>query len=194
MKNINRAILIDDEKFDQMAYRRLLKGMPEIGEIVSFQYADDALDHFKQTERVDGDVIFLDINMPRMNGFEFLEEANRAFGDTLTASVVVMLTTSLNPSDVARASAYSSVKAFINKPLTKTHIRDVCAMPRHLKQNRFNLHDKVSLNALKSLISGSVKWFRFIYLALGFFHLFPPNSHREVVYYGYFGGPGRGCF
>ncbi|MEO0944731.1 MAG: response regulator [Pseudomonadota bacterium] len=128
MSKINRAILIDDEKFDQMAYRRLMNGMPEIGEIVSFHYADDALDHLKENTQTDGDVIFLDINMPRMNGFEFLEAANREFGEGFNASVIVMLTTSLNPSDVSRASEYGSVKAFINKPLTRTHIRDVCTM------------------------------------------------------------------
>lgn len=128
MNKINRAILIDDEKFDQMAYRRVMSSMPEIGEIVSFQYADDALAHLKASPQSEGDVIFLDINMPRMNGFEFLEAANRAFGSDFNASVVVMLTTSLNPSDVSRASEFRSVKTFINKPLTKAHIRDVCAI------------------------------------------------------------------
>jgi CheY-like chemotaxis protein len=68
------------------------------------------------------DVIFLDINMPRMNGFEFLAAAQDLLGAAALPPVVMMLTTSLDPRDRVRASAFAAVKSYINKPLTEAHV------------------------------------------------------------------------
>ena len=89
---LNRVVLIDDEEFDQIAYRRVMSQSGLVSEVVAFRSATDALDWFRN-DPPPVDVIFLDINMPRMNGFEFLEELEQLPARQRVHAVTVMLTT-----------------------------------------------------------------------------------------------------
>ena len=126
--HLKNVLLIDDERIDQMMYRRVMDRSGLVGDVIGFQYADEALEYLKRTDRARIDVIFLDINMPRMNGFEFLQRATEELGAGFATAVVIMLTTSLDPSDVSRAKAHAVVKAFINKPLTVEHVHYVASL------------------------------------------------------------------
>ncbi|UWR13261.1 response regulator [Sulfitobacter mediterraneus] len=115
-------MIVDDEPFDQMMYERILKRSGLVDQVIGFQYAAEALDYLARPDRSKVDVIFLDINMPRMNGFEFLEAANRDLGPAFVKVCVVMLTTSIAPEDRARAASYDAVRDFISKPLGKDDV------------------------------------------------------------------------
>ncbi len=125
MQAIDLAILIDDNEIDQRHYRRVLDKSGLVADVKTFTYADDALDFLLTNPEIEVDVIFLDINMPRMNGFEFLEAATTQLGSGFAKIVVAMLTTSLNPDDRVRAEAYDVVKEYITKPLTTDHVEHV---------------------------------------------------------------------
>lgn len=125
---IPTIMLIDDEAFDQKMYQRVILRSGLVGKTLAFLYADEALAFLKQPGREPVDVILLDINMPRMNGFEFLTAATAQFGAGLARIVVVMLTTSLEPADREKANTFSVVRAFINKPLTARHLADIAEM------------------------------------------------------------------
>lgn len=124
---IGLALLVDDNRIDQRQYERVIKRSGLIGEVMTFTFADEALAHLKANPDLEVDVIFLDINLPRMNGFEFLEAAVSEIGNGFAKVVVAMLTTSLNPDDRTRAESFDVVKEFINKPLTVEHIEAVSA-------------------------------------------------------------------
>ena len=128
---IGCAMIVDDEPFDQMMYERILKRSGLVNQVIGFQYAEDALAHLAQEERPKIDVIFLDINMPRMNGFEFLEAAARDIGADFVKVCVVMLTTSIAPEDRARADSFDAVRDFISKPLS---VDDVAHVARLLSE------------------------------------------------------------
>lgn len=125
---IRTAMLVDDEALDQRHYRRVLERSGLVGEVISFIYPDEALDYLRRMDRPEIDLLFLDINMPRLNGFEFLETATQEFGPDFARTVVIMLTTSLDPGDEARAKSFSVVRDFINKPLTADHVQSAAQM------------------------------------------------------------------
>ena len=119
---ISAALLIDDEQVDQILYKMVIDESGLVQSLMSFRYAQEALDYLQKPDRPEIDVIFLDINMPRMTGFEFLEAATVALGDSFAKIVVVMLTTSMNPDDEERARKFPVVKEYIHKPLQKEHL------------------------------------------------------------------------
>ncbi len=122
---IKTVMIIDDEEFDQRHYRRTLKHSGLVENVISCTYAQEALDHFRNPEASAVDLILLDINMPRMNGFEFLEAANTQLGPNFKDTPIVMLTTSHDPKDQEQASRYGSVKSYFNKPLIEEDIERI---------------------------------------------------------------------
>lgn len=125
--SIRTLMLIDDNQIDQSLYQRLIARSGVVETTLSFLSAEDALSHLRNPEMEDPDVILLDINMPRMDGFEFLDAAQKEFG-TPFFPVVVMLTTSLDPSDKHRAGTYPAIREFLNKPLTTAHLHQISAL------------------------------------------------------------------
>ena len=126
--SIPRLLLIDDNDIDQMMYKRIIKRSGLVGETISYLYADEALEFLKSDDCPHIDAVLLDVMMPRMDGFEFLEAVNAELGDSFKSIVVVMLTTSLNPDDRARAAKFDTVRDFLNKPLTIQHLEHIAEM------------------------------------------------------------------
>ena len=71
------------------------------------------------------ELILLDINMPAINGWEFIEEYEEIIEELNLNTTIVMLTTSINPDDKIKALSYDSVKKFENKPLTVEKLKEI---------------------------------------------------------------------
>jgi len=117
--NFQTVWFIDDDEINNMLSERLISRVMPKASVHSFLYAEDALDLLKQEPSKLPDAIFLDINMPRMNGWEFLDSIS-----VLNISVnIYMLTSSIDPRDQEKASKFSQVNDFISKPLREDRLR-----------------------------------------------------------------------
>lgn len=123
---LQRVVLVDDSDADNFLHRLVLEEAGLVEDIQIFLYAEDALAYLQRMEPGAVNLILLDINMPRMNGFEFLE-AYQDLGLDPSSIVIIMLTTSINPDDEERARRYRIVKDFLNKPLTAQGFRELVA-------------------------------------------------------------------
>lgn len=123
---INCIMLVDDNKVDNFFHERVIKKNNAAKIIIAKESGQEALDYLMRgTETVQPDVIFLDINMPGMNGWEFIEHYKNLDKDLQNSMIVVMLSTSENPDDKALASTHEILSAFKTKPLTKEMLEEV---------------------------------------------------------------------
>src|SRR6476646_5150062 len=95
-------MLVDDNADDNFYHERVIRKSNVADNVISKQTGIDALDYLrskKENDNMHPNLIFLDINMPGMNGWEFLEEYNKLDAKFQSQALVVMLTTSGNPDD-----------------------------------------------------------------------------------------------
>lgn len=128
MESLQSALLIDDDKFTNFYNEKIVKKHNTFNSIQSVNSGALALSYLKQA--MDGlvdkpDVIFLDINMPAMNGWEFIEEYSKLDCDFTSGVRIIMLTTSSNPCDQEKARQCSLINDFINKPLSTDLLDEV---------------------------------------------------------------------
>jgi CheY-like chemotaxis protein len=129
-KKLNCILLVDDDSNCNFFHRRLLNKM-ECTERVEIAVngieALNFLESIKDGKHPMPAIIFLDINMPVMDGWEFLEAYKKLDEDMKAKIVLVMLTTSLNPNDKVRAEGYGVVNGFNNKFLTEKAVNKILA-------------------------------------------------------------------
>lgn len=118
---LNCILLIDDDEATNFVHRMVIKKAGCAEEVVAVPSGQAALEYLtseKNGQMPKPDLIFLDINMPAMNGWEFLKEYEKLEEAQKGQVVVVMLTTSLNPDDRRNAESIEAISSFENKPLT----------------------------------------------------------------------------
>jgi CheY-like chemotaxis protein len=116
-------IVIDDSKLDCFIAERIIKNTGKSESIMSFLQAREALEYISNASQHDRHTIILvDIQMPLMNGFEFVEAFEKLPTDITSQYSIYVITSSINDNDLNRVHNYVSVRQFLNKPLNSNSL------------------------------------------------------------------------
>src|SRR4030042_3464728 len=120
--NRNKPILVvEDDRVDAMTVKRALKDIHVINRLDVVKNGEEAIEYLKNDSNENPCIILLDINLPRMNGLEFLKIAREQ--SLLDRTPVVVLTTSKNDQDVIE-SYRLGVSGYMLKPVTYTEFTE----------------------------------------------------------------------
>mgnify|MGYP000164357957 CR=1 FL=1 len=132
-KKYHAIMLVDDNEIDNLINQKMIEASDICEHIFIHSGAKSAIEFLKNIEKlVKGnlnlylpEIIFLDIDMPLMDGFQFLEEFEKLSDIVRNHCKVVMLTSSLNPQDMSKAKKNQHVMKYLNKPLTQDSIKKI---------------------------------------------------------------------
>lgn len=125
------VLLIDDNEIDNLINQKMLEAANLSEHIFVCSSAKSAIEFLKNVEKLPNaqdvlpELIFLDIDMPLMDGFQFLDLFSKLKPDTKDKCGIVMLTSSINPSDISKSKSYDYVKKYINKPLSQKNLLEL---------------------------------------------------------------------
>ena len=127
-KQLNHILLIDDDKATNFLHQIVIEEHGCCQKVTSVSGAQEAIEFL--TNPIEGqypnpDFIFLDINMPGTNGWEFLKSYRNLTTEQRGQSIIIMLTTSFNPFDMEKAKHIEEVADFKNKPISLEMLDDL---------------------------------------------------------------------
>ena len=132
-RKLNCILLIEDNRFTNIFNSKMIQGMHIAEHIHIAENGQEGLNYLTNsgkfiaggTNYPKPDLIILDINMPIMNGWEFIEEYKKLSPDQKSEIVLLMLTTSPNPDDEQRAKKIKEITDFRRKLLTREMLEDI---------------------------------------------------------------------
>ncbi|GAB4033553.1 response regulator [Spirosoma gilvum] len=134
-KPIRCILLIDDDPDDNFLHQIVIDESGLCDQVRITTTGTEALRYLTDTTHpnyIRPDFILTDINLPGMNGFEFMERYQQLDDQVKSQRAVLILTTSLNPLDTKRAALFPDIKGYYAKPLTETILQSI--VDQHIKE------------------------------------------------------------
>ncbi|WP_339707529.1 response regulator [uncultured Kriegella sp.] len=128
MKRIESTCIIDDDPIFVYGTKRVMREVDFCNEIMVFENGQDAIDAL--TEMVEQhkelpEIIFVDLNMPIMNGWEFLEDFVKIPNKSREEVTVYIISSSVDPRDLERIKSYKVVNNYILKPISTNDLEEI---------------------------------------------------------------------
>jgi CheY-like chemotaxis protein len=123
-----RVLLVDDNDIDNFINERIITSSFFSEKVIVKTSAQAALDFLKDNasnSEVLPEIIFLDLNMPVMDGFAFLNEYEKLPDNVKKSTKIIVLSSSISPEDINRASTNPFVKKYLNKPLAEKYLEAI---------------------------------------------------------------------
>jgi len=127
-RKLSNILLVDDSDSDNFISNRVITKANVLEEVTITYGARQALDYLSKSN--EGrypcpEIIFLDINMPDMSGWDFLEEYIKLSEEMKADVIVWMLTTAQSTRDRDKAATYEVINTFTSKPLSKDKLMKI---------------------------------------------------------------------
>ena len=125
---IKRACIIDDDTIFVYGIKRIMNEIDFCDEIIVYANGESALNELRslvQEGKKLPDLILLDLNMPVMDGWVFLDDFVKIPNHNQDHLSLYILTSSINPSDIEKAKNYPIVNNFISKPVTVSDLKHI---------------------------------------------------------------------
>ncbi|MEO9894321.1 response regulator [Aurantibacter sp.] len=128
MKKIQTSCIIDDDDIFIYGTKRIIQEVDFCEEILVFNNGQDALTEFinlTESGKELPSIIFLDLNMPIMNGWEFLEEFTKIENNNKDKVMVYIISSSVDPRDLERVGNYEIIHNYILKPFSAKDLQSI---------------------------------------------------------------------
>ena len=126
---LDNLLLIDDDEVTHFICENVVKSEHLSKEITMLKNGKEAMEYYEDllnSGKTKGpDLILLDLNMPVMDGWQFLENFDKELEDKFPDTKVYILTSSLDPMDFSKSLNYHNVIGFLNKPLLKERVEEI---------------------------------------------------------------------
>jgi CheY-like chemotaxis protein len=118
-------LIVDDDSVNNMVCKAVIKSVTGEKNTICFNNPLEALKYFEVEKQIHPILLFLDLNMPEMNGWEWLERYRHLPDITKEKVNIYILSSSVNPTDIARANSHNLVTGYVVKPLTKVKVMNI---------------------------------------------------------------------
>ncbi|MGZ4054908.1 MAG: response regulator [Bacteroidia bacterium] len=126
----NLILLIDNNQIDNFVNQTIIEELNFSKKITIFTKASEALEYLSDVDEKQNDselpsLIFLNLNMPLINGFQFLELFDKLSSFARSKTKIIILNSSSNANDIILSKKNKNVIAFLQKPLSKSNLNEL---------------------------------------------------------------------
>ena len=126
-------MLIDDNEIDNLINQKMIESVNLCENILIHSGARSALEYLKNIETIKNipkeallpEFIFLDVDMPLMDGFQFMDEFRKLSDDVKVNCKIILLTSSIDPKDMLKSKKDKFIIKYLNKPLTQDSLKKI---------------------------------------------------------------------
>ena len=128
---MSNLVVIDDNPTDHYIMKRLLHKNNHQGQVTFTFDGSLILDYLEENKYYASripDIIFLDLNMPKLTGWEFLDKLQKLVNTSRKKIKVHIISSSIRSSDIFQSKKYSCVDSYLTKPLTSDTLKKICSL------------------------------------------------------------------
>ncbi len=129
MKNKDTLCLIDDDIIHQFIIKKLVSGIhTSQKKLLVFSNGEEGINYLRSNTNYTNklpDLILLDLNMPIMDGWQFLNEYEKIYPTLKKDVTIYILSSSNNPKDIEKAQDFEKVSGYLTKPISELELEDL---------------------------------------------------------------------